>query len=282
MATPSTNVSTDSVATTCPASNDSSVAGAPVGDDADDLGRQAEQVAHRHHAADARAHADRHVDDVEVGHGARTARGRTSPRRARGRARTARPSAARRSVGQAPGRARAPPGSRRRARSARRRGRPSPRSSRRCCRAARRSSPAGRAAARRRPGSGRGCPASALTTPARSGRSRARRSTSTSPPRILNAPVGVCVLVLHPHLGAELGGEQRPGVRRRHRDVAADELGRPLEVGQREQRSGGSGIGHHQVEADVVGLGREVVDELLGERRADVTQSARSRGRKRS
>ena len=73
--------------------------------------------------------------------------------------------------------------------------------------------------------------------------------------------------MLHPDVGAELGGEQRPGVRRRHGDVRADELGGPVEVVEREQRR--SGIGDHQVESDVVGLGRQVVDELLGERRAD-------------
>ena len=109
---------------------------APVGDDADDLGGQAEQVADRHHAADARAHADRHVDDVEVGAGVEQLAG--VRRDAEHEVGSNGADHAGRAVGQRSA-CSGPPGSRRRGRRARRRGRPSPRSSRRCCPAARRS-----------------------------------------------------------------------------------------------------------------------------------------------
>ena len=239
-----------------------------LGDDADDLGRQAEQVAHAHQPADARAHPDRHVHDVEVGPGREQLEGvRRHAEHEVGleRADHPQPVARRRAAG----RARGPPGSRARGR----RG------------AAPRATiaaffsvllPSGTTIVTGTPCSPPAnarlwpwLPRVALTMPGRSGCSRASRSTSTSPPRILKAPVGVvfsCLTHTSVPSSAASSGQAYVGVTGTWRpdDRRPPARGRPCRTAGRR-----SGIGHHQVEADVVGLGRQVVDELLGEGGAD-------------
>ena len=115
-ATPSTNVSARLGGDTGTGLERQQRGRGALGDDADDLGRQPEQVAHAHQPADPRAHPDRDVDDVEVGTAVeqlegvrRHAEDEVRLERLDHRAGRARPPA--------PGRAHAPPGSRRRARS---------------------------------------------------------------------------------------------------------------------------------------------------------------------
>ena len=107
----------------------------------------------------------------------------------------------------------------------------------------------------------------ALTTPGRSGSSRRSRSNSTSPPRILNAPVGVwfsCFTHTSVPSASASSGQAYVGVTGtcwRTSSVARSSSS--------EREIGGQASVTTRWTSDVVGLGRQVVDELLGERRAD-------------
>ena len=147
---------------------------------------------------------------------------------------TARPRG--RAARRAPPNAPAPLGSRCRARSVRHRSRASPRSCRGCCRAAATIVTATPAA---RPANAMlwpWLPRVAQTTPVTVGRSRTKRSMYTSPPRTLNAPVGVQSSCLTHTSAPSRFAEQRPGELRRRRHVPADH-GRGLgELVEREER----------------------------------------------